>query len=82
MEVTLGRSDIDVTEVSRKLWKQSLDVLARVIPRDNTVHGRRVAKIMETRGAWFADRAPDTSRAAYMLKHSDDAWIGPSANAA
>ena len=46
MEVTLGRSDIEVTKVGSELRKQSLDVLAGAIPCDDTVHGRGVAKIM------------------------------------
>lgn len=46
MEVTLGRSDIEVTEVGSELRKQSLDVLARAIPCDDTVYGCGVAKIM------------------------------------
>jgi hypothetical protein len=45
-EVTLGRSDIEVTQVGSELRKQSLDVLAAAIPRDDTVHGRGVAEIM------------------------------------
>jgi hypothetical protein len=46
LEVTLGRSDIDVTKVSRELRQQSLDVLAGAIPRNDAVHGRCVAKIV------------------------------------
>lgn len=82
MKVTLGRPDIEVTKVSRELREQTLDVLARAIPRDDTVHGCRVAKIMKARGAGFADRAPDTGGAAHMLEHGDDGRIGPSSNAA
>ncbi len=43
-EVTLSRSDVEVTEVGSELRKQSLDVLAGAIPRDDTVHARGVAK--------------------------------------
>jgi hypothetical protein len=46
MEVALGRSDIDVTKVSRELRQQSLDVLAGAIPRNDAMDGRCVAKIM------------------------------------
>ena len=46
MEVTLGRSDIEVTKVSRELRQQSLDVLAGAIPSNNAMHGRCVAKMM------------------------------------
>ncbi len=46
LEVALGRSDIEVTKVSRELRQQSLDVLAGAIPRNDAVHGRCVAKIM------------------------------------
>jgi hypothetical protein len=46
LEVTLGRSDIEVTKVGSELRKQSLDVLAGAIPCDDTVHGRGVAKIV------------------------------------
>ena len=46
MEVTLGRSDIEVTKVGGELWKQSLDVLAGAIPCDDAMHGRGVTKVM------------------------------------
>jgi hypothetical protein len=46
LEVTLRRSDIEVTKVSGELRKQSLDVLAGAIPCDDTVYGRRVTKIV------------------------------------
>jgi len=46
VKVTLGRSNIEVTEVSRELRQQSLDVLAGAIPRNDSVHGRCVAKIV------------------------------------
>jgi hypothetical protein len=49
LEVTLGRSDIDVAKVRGKLRQQSLDILASVIPGNDPVNGRGVAKIMQAR---------------------------------
>jgi hypothetical protein len=51
LEVTLGRSEIEVAKVSGELRQQSLDVMALAIPCDDTVHGRGVAQIMEARRA-------------------------------
>ncbi len=82
LEVTLGRLDIEVTKVSRKLRQQSLDVLAGAVPCNHAMNGRCVAKIMQARRARFADRALDTGGAAHMLEHGDDARIGPTSSTA
>src|SRR5271157_2752081 len=82
LEVALGRSDIEVTEVGSELWKQSLDVLAGAIPSDDTMHGRGVAKIMQARRPRFADGTVDTGSSSHVLEHRDDARIAPSSNAA
>ena len=82
LEVTLGRSDIEMAEIGGKLRKQSLDILAGAIPCDDAVHGRCVAKIMQARRARFADGAADTGRSSHMLEPRDNTWIAPSSNAA
>src|SRR5271166_5814793 len=69
LEVTLGRSDIEVTEIGSELRKQSLDVLAGAVPRDDTVHGCGIAKIMQARRARFAERAVDTGSSSHVLEH-------------
>jgi len=82
LEVTLGRSDIEVPEVSSELRKKSLYVLAGTIPCDDAVYGRSVAKIIQARWARFGDGATDTGSSLHVLEHSYDAWIAPSPNAA
>jgi hypothetical protein len=82
LEVTLGRSDIEVTEVGSELRKQSLDVLAGSIPSDDTMHGRGVAKIMQARRPRFADGTVDAGSSSHVLERRDDARIAPSSNAA
>ena len=81
-KVTLGRSDIEVTEVGSELRKQSLDVLAGSIPSDDTVNGRSMAKIMQARWARFAGGAVDAGSSSHVLEPRDDACIAPSSNAA
>ncbi|GLR46038.1 hypothetical protein GCM10007880_65560 [Mesorhizobium amorphae] len=71
-----------MTKEGCELGEQSLDVLAGLIPCDDTVDGCCVTKIMDAWWTRFADRAFYTGGAADMLEHGDDTLISPSSNAA
>jgi len=49
VEVALGGFDVNVAEVRREPWQQSLDVAASTIPRDNPMDRSRVSDIVN---AW------------------------------
>ena len=71
----MGRSNIDVAQVGRELWEQSLDVLAGAIPCEHPMDCRRVSNIMQPWRSRLADGANDSGGSADMLKSRDDADI-------
>ena len=77
LQISLGRSNIDVAKVGRELREQSLHVLAGAMPRDHPMHGGRVANVVQPGGSRFAGRATDSCGSANMLKPRDDASVVP-----
>jgi hypothetical protein len=68
LEITLGRPDIDVTKVGRKLRQKTLNVLAGAIPREQAMYGCGMAKVVQAWRSRFADGAIDFGGSADVLK--------------
>jgi hypothetical protein len=63
-QVTLGRAQIDVSEISRKGWQKGLDVCTLPVPLRQPVDGERVPQIMEPRLMRTCVAAADTCKVA------------------
>src|SRR5262249_703373 len=82
LQIPLGRTNIDVTEVDSELGKQSLHILTGAIPCDHPVHCRRVTYIVQPWRSKLADGATYSSSTAYMLEPREDLIITPRPNTA
>ena len=77
MEVALGRFDVDVAEIRREPWQQSLDVAARSIPSDNSMDRRRVSNVVDAWRTTFGG-ANDTGCSSDVVEQGVHMRVRPS----
>ena len=63
-QVTLGRTQIDMSKIGGKGWQKELHVRTLPIPLRQPMHGERVPQIMEPRLMRTCVAAADTCKAA------------------
>lgn len=78
MEIALCGFDINVAEIRRESWHQTLDIPAGSIPRDDSMDCGCVPYVVDARRATFAGGATDTCCSSDFLKQRDHMWIRPS----
>ena len=78
VEIALGGFDVDVAEIRREPWQQTLDIAARTIPRDDSMDRGRVSNVVDARRPTFAGGANDTGCSSDIVKQRVHMRVRPS----
>src|SRR5660398_320973 len=73
LQIALGRTDINVSEISCQLRQQALHILARPIPGNHPVNRRGMSKIVHSWWTQFARRASDAVSYTHLRAHETKA---------
>src|SRR5438105_3511595 len=76
LQVSLRRVNVGVPEVGSQTGQELLYVLTRAIPRQYTMNGRGVSKVVESWRSWLPRRASNASHRANPLEQRDDVVVG------